>query len=68
MTQTGAPCKVLQSFPRITAVCSSSGSWNQAILCEREPRNQVVKLKYEAYLVPEQLKPIAMPVDFDTVD
>ncbi len=68
MTQTGAHRKVLQSFPCLTAVCSSCGSWNQAILCEREPGNQVVKLKYEAYLVPEQLKPIAMPVDFDAVD
>jgi hypothetical protein len=43
-------------------------SRNEAVLFQREIRNQVVELKDEAYLVPEQAQQIEAAIDLDSID
>ena len=57
--EAGTLRKLLQSLLCGAAVCPGCDGWNQAILFEREPGNQIMKLKDEAHLVAEQAQPIA---------
>ena len=49
-------------------VDASSDSGDEAVLLEREIGNQIVKLKDEANLVPQQTQQVAMAIDFNAVD
>ena len=68
MTQPRAIRKMLQPFTRGATLGPCGHRWNQAILRKCEIGDEVVQLKDEADLMPQQAKPIALAIDLHSVN
>jgi hypothetical protein len=68
VTDTGALGQVKKALLCNLAINPGRNCREQAILGKRQTRDQIVKLKHETNLIPQQVHKIATPVDLDTVD